>query len=198
MNRILLLGAGFSRNWGGPLASDMFDRLLEQPEIDRDTDLRGILWDHKDKGGFENALEQVQQDWRANPGDAIHERRLESFQAAIDRVFAEMDRGYAARFGWEFTNESARMLRTTLVQFDSIFTLNQDLLFERFYFNQNVLLSRPDHWDGVVLPGVREQRHDGFPYDPAQSRWTPLRSDQFTVRKRDQPYFKLHCVFHAK
>ena len=81
MGRILLLGAGFSRNWGGLLASEMFETLLQQPEISDDHHLRRVLWDHGDSGGFENALGQVQQDFRDNPSTPLYKQRLDKFPA---------------------------------------------------------------------------------------------------------------------
>lgn len=192
VNRILLLGAGFSRNWGGPLASEMFDSLLQQPQISADQHLRQILWQHKDGGGFENALAQVQQDFRNNAVLPEHKRWLDGFQAAIDRIFADMDRGFARRPSWEFTNQRDQMLLGTLVKFDAIFSLNQDLLFERFYFNDSVMLESGQRWSGVIMPGVRERRDHSFPYDPGKSRWTPMSKSEFKVESRFQPYFKLH------
>ncbi len=192
VNRILLLGAGFSRNWGGLLASEMFDNLLQQPEISGDQQLRDVLWRHKDGGGFENALAQVQQDYRNNPAVPDYKRRLDAFQTAIDRIFADMDRGFATRPSWEFTNQRERMLVGTLVTFDAIFSLNQDLLFERFYLNNNVVLESCQRWNGAVVPGMLEQRDQSFPYDPGKSRWMPLPKADFKVEARFQPYFKLH------
>lgn len=191
-NRILLLGAGFSRNWGGPLASEMFDSLLQQPEVNVDAQLRQILWQHKDAGGFENGLAQVHQDFRNNTVVPEYRRRLDAFQTSIDRVFADMDRGFSARPSWEFTNQREQMLLGALVKFGAIFTLNQDLLFERFYFNDNVMLESRQRWNGVIMPGVREQHDGSFPYDPGKSRWTPLPKSDFKVEDRFQPYFKLH------
>jgi hypothetical protein len=192
VNRVLLLGAGFSRNWGGPLASEMFDNLLQQPEIRADQHLLQVLWQHKDAGGFENALAQVQQDFRRNAAIPEYKRRLEAFQAAIDRIFADMDRGFSARPSWGFTNQREQMLLGTLVKFDALFSLNQDLLFERFYFNESVILESSQRWNGVIAPGMREQRDNSFPYDAAKSRWTPLPKSEFRIEDRFQPYFKLH------
>jgi hypothetical protein len=170
----------------------MFDCLLQQPEISADQHLRNVLWQHKDAGGFENALAQMQQDYRNNEAIAEYKRRLDAFQTAIDRIFADMDRGFAMRPSWEFTNRHEQMLLGTLVKFDAIFSLNQDLLFERFYFNDNVTLESRQRWNGVIAPGVREQRDQSFPYDPGKSRWTPLPRSELKVEERFQPYFKLH------
>ena len=49
---ILLTGAGFSRNWGGWLASEAFEYLLGCTEIDEET--RRLLWESG--GGFEDTL----------------------------------------------------------------------------------------------------------------------------------------------
>ena len=192
MNRVLLLGAGFSRNWGGPLASEMFDNLLQQPEISSDDDLKRVLWQHRDCGAFENALAQVQQDFRNNQSNSIYKKRLEAFQAAINRIFADIDRGFGTLSTWEFTNQRERMLIGALVKFDAIFSLNQDLLFERFYFNDNVVLESQQRWNGVLTPGVKETRDSAFPYNPGKSIWTPLPPSEFKVGDRFQPYFKLH------
>jgi hypothetical protein len=57
-SNILLLGAGFSRNWGGWPADEVFDFLLACPEIIGDPERQKILW-AQSESGFEGALEQV-------------------------------------------------------------------------------------------------------------------------------------------
>jgi hypothetical protein len=52
---ILLTGAGFTFNWGGLLASDMFSRLLGSALLD--DPLRQMLWKNRENsGGFEDVL----------------------------------------------------------------------------------------------------------------------------------------------
>ena len=53
---LLLLGAGFSRNWGVWLASEAFDHLVGSPEAIADDGLRKLLWRHQHQGGFEAAF----------------------------------------------------------------------------------------------------------------------------------------------
>lgn len=67
MHRVLLLGAGFSRNWGCPLAKDVFDQLLMFPEIRNDPVLKAMLWETKSNGGFEGCLEQLQRRYAELP-----------------------------------------------------------------------------------------------------------------------------------
>ena len=62
MKHVLLLGAGFSHNWRGWLASEAFEYLLGCHEIQMDQTLKDLMWKHQDTGGFEGAIEQVQKD----------------------------------------------------------------------------------------------------------------------------------------
>jgi hypothetical protein len=190
MANILLLGAGFSFNWHGPLAADLFNWLLGRAEIKDDAYLKKVLWDHKTTGGFENALSQVQTEY-LQLQSAENKRRLDAFQNALNGCFGEMDAGFAQLPTWEFNNEIGRMLVDFLIQFDAIFTLNQDLLFERFYMNHNVMLASRQRWNGCAIPGMRMVSHPAFPTDVGQARWAPG-SETMQVIDRFQPYFKLH------
>ena len=62
MPHILLLGAGFSRNWGGWLADEAFEYLIGCPQVD--DDIRTLLWTHKRSGGFEGARSNDSRSWR--------------------------------------------------------------------------------------------------------------------------------------
>jgi hypothetical protein len=190
MANVLLLGAGFSANWNAPLARDFFNWLLERDEVKSDAGLRDILWRYKDHGGFENALSEVQAAYLGGRTPA-NKGRLERFQQAINGIFADIDAGHAARASWDFNNEIGGRLVDFLVRFDAIFMLNEDLLFERFYLNHNVMLTAPGRWDGAILPGMRMIPNSDFPIDPGRSSWTPDPTN-FTVPGRSQPCFKLH------
>jgi hypothetical protein len=118
MSHILLLGAGFSRNWGGWLASEAFEYLLGCPEVIGDDVIKDALWRHKTAGGFEDALAQIQ-----GEGDA---GRIARFESALSRMFADMDRAFAGLPKFEFRDEIQRTVGVFLTKFDAIFTLNQD------------------------------------------------------------------------
>ena len=91
MRKYLLLGAGFSRNWGGLLASEVFGHLIGAPEVRADPYLRGVLFKHRGTG-FEQALTEVQMDYRKDP--AQFGKNLEGIQTAIARIFDRMNRSY--------------------------------------------------------------------------------------------------------
>ena len=89
MKHILLLGAGFSRNWGGWLADEAFEYLLGAPEIAANRSLAPLLWKHHRRGGFEDALAELQQAYMLNPQTNLND--LIDLQAAVKRMFDDMN-----------------------------------------------------------------------------------------------------------
>lgn len=191
MKHILLLGAGFSRNWGGWLAVEVFEYLLGSPYIINTPGLKGVLWRYKERGGFEAALETVQIEYRNHPKKAEH--LLTNFQRALFELFTEMDKGFVdgPRMGIE--------CQRFLAKFDTIFTLNQDVFLERqFYLCQDISLISQNKWSGFQIPGVRplviSQSQQGkiaeFPIQNA------LPDDQLKIEDKCQLFFKLHGSFN--
>jgi hypothetical protein len=183
MTRVLLLGAGFSRNWGGWLAAEVFDYLLACPQVN--DALRSVLFAHKRRGGFEGALAHIQ----SNQGP---QELLQPFQAALAGMFAAMDQAFKDT-QFEFDNDREHLIQTFLTRFDAIFTLNQDLLLERHYLNNNVSLLSNGRWDGWSLPGLRLLERPANPLEPdTLGIWVPGEQREFAVQRRFQPLFKLH------
>lgn len=189
MPAVILLGAGFSHNWGGWLAKDVFNYLIGLPEIRRHERLIRLLWEHQSGGGFEDAVADVQRDYRLDP--TRHGAELIALQDAVGQMFADMNDGYAANPGWEFQQHQEFMVRTFLVQFEAIFSLNQDLLLEQKYLNDNVMLGSAGKWGGWQIPGMKLKVQS---LEPLQERatgiWTP--STSIATDPRLQPLYKLH------
>ena len=186
--RIVLLGAGFSRNWGGWLASEAFEYLLGCPQVD--SDIRKLLWRYQRKGGFEDALTQLQDEF-ARKQDAHTEQRLAKLQDAIRQMFGDMDKAFAEITDFEPQKHIEYMVASCLVRFDAIFTLNQDLLMERHYLNGNVGLSSYRQWNGWQNPGMKRLSREEMP-EPSTTQWCPMPQSEFRVTPNSQPYFKLH------
>ena len=190
MHRVLLLGAGFSHNWGGPLASEMYGRLIGRKPITDNPELHQLLNMHRDRGGFEAALGALQADYQRD-GSARNLERLKAFQGALAEVFSEFDSALTERPEFEFQNDMRCLVRTFMVQFDSIFSLNQDLLLERHYLDGNVSLSSKGKWSGWQFPGMQQQppTQSGLP-DVSLDRWMP--SSEYAAPKNQQPVYKMH------
>jgi hypothetical protein len=191
MQYILLLGAGFSRNWGGWLASEAFEYLLGCPEISRNSRLQAVLWRNQPTGGFEHALAEIQAESRRDPEAKNH---LDDLQNAVARMFNDMNRGFFDTAQFEFQNFRPRTVRTFLTRFNAIFTLNQDLLLEHYYIDNDVSLLSDGRWNGSELPGMRRIPNStaANPISWAQLKWTPGLAAEFKTDTRLQPYFKLH------
>jgi hypothetical protein len=192
MNSVLLLGAGFSRNWGGWLASEAFEYLLGCPQVD--ADLRTLLWSHRNTDGFEGALAELQEQYAIRK-DASSEQRMRALQNAIELMFSDMDKGFETLVDFEFHKDS--LVQGFLVRFDAIFTLNQDLLLERHYL-ERARLSAHRRWSGWQIPGMKATPSAGgaahtlrSSIDHITGKWIP-NPPPFSIDKSKQPYFKLH------
>lgn len=162
-NHLLLLGAGFSRNWGGWLANEADEYLLGHSAIDES--IRAILWHCRRKGGFEAALSQLQHE--ESTGD-----RLIRLQRALADMFQDMDRAFEG-ISFNFNNALKGSVSEFLTKFDAIFSLNQDLLLERHYLkSEDVALKSNGRWSGYQLPGLKRSDSDSSSWGEIGS-WEP-------------------------
>lgn len=189
MNYLLLLGAGFSRNWGGWLASEVFEYLLGCSELDADT--KRLLWSKKNAGGFEDALAELEkQSINGQPHP-----RLIKFTAAIIGMFQQMDQAFQKFTGSNFNVDRDLGVSNFLSRFDAIFSLNQDTLLERIHFPNASTGTR--RWSGASLPGIRPQEAEEI-NSPAITKlcFPSTREEDFQVSRTSQPCFKLHGSFN--
>ena len=186
MNRILLLGAGFSRNWGGRLASEVRSDL--QTAL-HDNHRLSMLLQQRD---FESVLGLLQGEYDREPNPE-NQQLLGAMQGAVSDIFGRMNRSFMARPSMEFGNDIAFSIRKYLTKFNAIFTVNQDLLLE--------FKHRPDDpgiWHGSAfphgyqIPGMQEVRPPDAPMDidRLHSKWVPI--GDLRLQANMQPYFKLH------
>jgi hypothetical protein len=182
MKHFLLLGAGFSRNWGGWLASEVFDYLLGCREITGNLPLQKALWRTKDNGGFEQTLSQLQSGHPLDPAE--RDRAALSFESALIRMFADMNAALLEFDDLEIATPQRNTIGSLLGRFDAIFSLNQDLLLEHLYMNSGIR--------GTQLPGLKGlSGPDGFIADSfVKGLFTD--SGQTLTDATLQPIFKLH------
>lgn len=192
MRPILLLGAGFSRNWGGFLGAEVFEYLLGCAEMRTDPYLRGLLWKYR-REGFEYAIAELQTAY-----DRDKEKfsgPLRNFQAAVSAMFKDMNMVFAkTRFEFSQTSIGASITHF-LSRFDAIFTLNQDLLLESHYMGCN--FANGEHyrkWSAQEPPGLRPalgQSGEGY-LRWLHSTWQPVPESEFALNPEIQPIVKLH------
>jgi hypothetical protein len=185
MAHYLLTGAGFSRNWGGWLATEAFEYLLGAPEID--DYLRNILWGAKLRSeGFEGALSIVQDAYASNKSDET-KQHLDRLTHAVIGMFNAMQ----AAFNKLDYRESELRLQRFLSKFDAIFTLNQDTFLETLYAGPRW----SERWYGSYLPYMKLIEEPAQPY--TFTLHYPMTQDSaFITRENDQPIYKLHGSYN--
>lgn len=182
----LLTGAGFTRNWGGWLASEAFEYLLGAPEID--AYLRDVLWQAKLRGeGFESALSKVQGAY-ASSKSPQNGQRLDALTRAVIGMFTAMQ----AAFSWQRLDDENHNLQQFLGYFDSIFTLNQDTFLETHYAGD---VGWGGRWHGSYLPYMKfiaepELRGRAMLCNPL------MQETEFVTRENYQPIYKLHGSYN--
>lgn len=197
MSHYLLLGAGFSHNWGGWLASEAFEYLIGHSAIIASTELRTLLWKHHDKGGFEGALDELQRHAARDP--QTFTLQLRALESGVQQMFEVMNGAFKNR-GLEFRTggfSNDQPVRNFLVRFKAIFTLNQDLLLEHCYRGtadglvdiRNVKTMRDWQFPGMQLESTPTSDTEVV-YPLATGTWIP--SDDRTVATDLQPIYKLH------
>jgi hypothetical protein len=107
-NFVLLLGAGFSQNWGGLLADAVFDYLLGCPEIQNSPEIKKVLWDKRAEGGFESALFEISKKQEKTDYNTLIN--------AVIEMFTKMQNGLRSPF------QDNTILHTFLQKFDAIFS----------------------------------------------------------------------------
>ena len=182
MTFILLTGAGFSYNWGGPLASDVFSALLADKDLDEHT--RDLLFNSG--GMFEKVLADLQVSTAA-----ADQKRHDALITSVAGIFNGMNNTFM-HVQFEFMNPPSvqHSMAAFLSRFHAIFTLNQDALLEQHY---NPHIGPPMNWGRLNTPGMKFMQ----PFNPSGAR-----QDKFAIMEPNppfttfghgaQPYVKLH------
>src|ERR1017187_8187892 len=113
----LLIGAGFSRNWDGWLATEIMGKL--RAKLHGDAELVSIL---DRSAGFEDAFARVQ---IASGQSPRAQAQLSRLQAAILDTFGHMNQAFADMPSLEFSNDVHYSIQSFLARFDAIYSLNQ-------------------------------------------------------------------------
>lgn len=187
--RLLLLGAGFSRNWGGWLADEAFEYLIGVPAVRSDAELLQLLWDQRGHGGFESALGTLQWELSRGANEQVA-TRIATLQSAIGVMFRDMNSVLGANVDFNLGNNfKGGRITDFLAQFDAIFTLNQDLLLEKHYAWSDLPLESRRGWRRPSMPGAPR-----INFVDLQEATPPVRVLDPPERLRDdvQPIFKLH------
>ncbi|HEX3696221.1 MAG TPA: SIR2 family protein [Polyangia bacterium] len=198
--RVLLSGAGLSRNWGGYLASEMWGAILGHPRVQESQALRELLLGEQN---FETALAEVQT-------NIAFEAGREAMNTAVKEAFRLQDDNQRSTLGRSISSTWNTFAETVVRSFDPydrqpprrasfFFTLNQDVLLERGFRPPSQILPN--------IPGLDADRVWQKPIKPppfTQESYSDQSSLAVTVTEepcelviRDRfNYVKLHGSFN--
>jgi hypothetical protein len=192
MPHLLLTGAGFSRNWGGFLATEAFEFLLGCPELN--AFIRNCLWTNS--GNFEETYQQLR-DAATDPSDSVAADNLARFNKMLIRMFDTMKLGFRSARMERAQDRGVLAIDALLDHFDALFTLNQDTLLEQHYI-YNIPQTPPPHkWEARYIPGLTPP--EPVPEHGNQLSKATVRSileSGFALEANKQPYFKLHGSYN--
>lgn len=127
MNHYILTGAGFSKNFGGWVSSELWAFLIGHQEVQNNEKLKELLWKNKNEG-FENVLYEAKEN-AAN--DEEWNKNYNILQEAISQAFNEMNES----FFLPTQGQGMYDLENFFKKFNVIFTTNQDILIETKFLN---------------------------------------------------------------
>ena len=188
---VLLTGAGWSRNWGGLLASEVWEALIGHQLVQSNQRLHSLLLEEP---SFEVALGRMHvSPFTREDRQHLEQGLLEAFMS-IDREISRPDHE-----PWINIYKVQEMLFRFCGQgFDTgyLFTLNQDLFFERKLYNEHVYFSPSPAL--TAIQGNPNQRWFTGNIGPYSDDFT-IRPDPEEERSRLQGHLnviKLHGSFN--
>ena len=171
LEHVLLTGAGFTRNFGGFLAKDMWARIFNSPDVQSRPSLVRLL---KSDFDYESVYRKV-----------IYGKDQEVLENAVIRAYERLDgvvRNFTGRPGSQYP-VNLYGVNNFLNRFVGkgnargyIFTLNQDLFVERWY-SRDEILTIPgvlNHMPG--LPMRRDLTQDDIKRLPGKGEMENIRA----------------------
>jgi len=191
---ILLTGAGFTKNFGGFLAQEMWTHIFNDPEVQQNEDLRNKLINNFD---YESVYESV----KATTREDERNKSVKILESAILNAYIKLDEiikneiTYIDHYKLDFFIN--RFSGDKNMGKGFIFTLNQDLFVERQYINGKKF----------VCPGIKYPCNLN---DPLMRRlslpkdmYITISSQKISTQKRKEEieaensfYIKLHGSFN--
>lgn len=131
---LLLLGAGFTANFGGFLAKEMWAKIFSNPDLDQLPEVKKLFKDEGSKFDFENIFSIVMSVSKFSAEDKNKfEKIIVETYIAMQRVIQQGEKQISDLYG--VNREKFKELLDLFLFDDNLagacFTLNQDLFFEQ-------------------------------------------------------------------
>ncbi|MBI3307657.1 MAG: SIR2 family protein [Candidatus Omnitrophica bacterium] len=197
---ILLTGAGFTKNFGGFLGQDMWAQIFNNPKIQKHEQLRKLLISNCNFN-YEAAYQQVLDN------SSLSVDLKSDFTAALIEAYYNMDQSIINNLQVESSRRvDIEKLNEFLVGFSGdrmekgvIFTLNQDVFIERYYYDHVCIFLHL----GLNEPAIGDHIHKNQPL--ASEEYKIISEKPITEEQKEKHfsqghsfYIKLHGAFNWK
>lgn len=195
---ILLTGAGFTKNFGGFLADEMWGHIFNEPLVQRSKNLREEMLRFSLNFDFENAYDRIVN--RKLPDAGYFTNALNNAYKKMDQSILSLERRSIGTPTAKIFSNLGKFLKLFAGNDHEnkkgfIFTLNQDWIIERFDGDREDGSGHFIYPEGIDTPSLSNRRTQPF-----------LESDFYTVPKDVRAgidshhsfYVKLHGSFHWK
>ena len=190
LNYVLLTGAGFSKNWGGWIANDLWSVILSHPLTQKNDKLKDSLWNNKELG-FENIFDDKTLDTKD---------KAEYQQVVIDS-FVDMHGALKTiRLAPGNLNQSlsrpSKFSGEIMNNFDGFFSLNQDLFFEFLPIKDWIYpyIKKVDE----IYEIFQNQKEKIWELKNNLEKMTFTIGTNLTDKTKSKPYYKLHGSLNFK
>ena len=191
-SHILLTGAGFTKNFGAPLADEMWSLIFNHPDVRSTKRVQDLLRNNFD---FEDAYHEVRSgDYENKEHSAIHAAVLNAYENIDRTVLRWIDNPNSTRrINRNNVNKLIAQFAGNRYECGFFFTLNQDLFVERHYTGE--------HAPAPSIPGLQKGSRfsSGFnqAIDPTNRLIVPESEEIYKKASKDLPnthfcYVKLH------
>lgn len=175
---ILLLGAGFTKNFGGLLANEMWAEIFNHEKVQAQARIRQKMLECFD---YESIYNSVLEDdsFTDDEKTAIRDATKSAYEHIDTILIGELINGGTPQWTLQFQRLLSEFGKTKDSSF--IFTLNQDLLIERFYSNNPSRVEHPK----LSIPGIEKCSewfmNFGFPQKkgPDLTKYYKLKQEDF-------------------
>ena len=201
--KVLLTGAGFTKDFGGFLASEMWSFIFNSPFLDNHPKIKNIL---RNDFSYESVYHEVIENTKYNADEKS------GIKEAVRSAYEMLDKSIRG-YGIKIMNRSAIANSTNVTAFINrfsdaggnsrsfFFTLNQDLFVERYCRDNGIATP------GVTLQGIYQDNDINQDNDavyqqlPDESRVTEIFDENDSnnpLRSNQLYYVKLHGSYHWK
>ncbi len=197
-NTILLTGAGFTKNFGGFLAREMWAQIHNRLQSSNEEPLKQLT---KNEFDYEKIFEEVVKGkhYSDNQKDKVNESFLEAYKL-MDQIICVEERLHGGKHDIDthglriFLNEFACNQKEP----GFFFTLNQDIVFERYFRNVRFIVPGFKKYINSKTIDIKNTRFDdswcvNVPTEKV------LEKEKKEIKWNEEFYYiKLHGSFHWK